>query len=83
MTALQDLRTIVLESDISPFEVNHSGLIGALLGFLVSEDGYYTHRNQRLRSFVHVFANCPVRIQKSHDLQLNYVSYYCFSAERI
>ena len=61
LTALEELRTIVVESDISPFEVNHSGLIGALLGFLVSEDGYSTPRDQRLRSFIHVFANCPVR----------------------
>ncbi|XP_059479777.1 E3 ubiquitin-protein ligase TRIP12 isoform X2 [Neocloeon triangulifer] len=32
--ALADLKDIVLTSDISPFEVNHSGLIGALLHYL-------------------------------------------------
>ena len=66
MNALRELRTVVLESDISPFEVNHSGLIGALLGFLVEEEGYKTPRDQRLRSFIHVFADCPVRKSFNH-----------------
>jgi hypothetical protein len=35
--ALRDLRDIVLTSDISPFEVNHSGLISALLQYLTAE----------------------------------------------
>lgn len=32
--ALAELKDIVMTSDISPFEVNHSGLIGALLHYL-------------------------------------------------
>jgi len=58
--ALSELRKIVVESDISSFEVNHSGLIGALLGFLTDESGYTSSRDSRLRSFIHVFAECPV-----------------------
>ena len=61
LTVLEELGTIVMESDICPFEVNDCGLIGALLRFLVSEDGYLIPRDQRLGSFIHVFPNCPVR----------------------
>jgi len=57
---LKELRTIVMESDISSFEVNHSGLIGALLAFLTDDNGYRTPRESRLRAFIHVFADCPV-----------------------
>lgn len=59
--ALRELRSVVVESDISSFEVNHSGLIGALLGFLTDVDGYSLSRDERLRWFIHVFAECPVR----------------------
>jgi E3 ubiquitin-protein ligase TRIP12 len=58
--ALKELRSVVVESDISSFEVNHSGLIGALLAFLTEESGYRSPRENRLRSFVHVFADSPV-----------------------
>lgn len=61
--ALRELRSVVVESDISSFEVNHSGLIGALLGFLTDVDGYVLCREERLRWFIHIFADCPVRIQ--------------------
>ncbi|XP_046393216.1 E3 ubiquitin-protein ligase TRIP12 isoform X4 [Ischnura elegans] len=37
LEALRELRDIVIESDISPFEVNHSGLIRALLRFITDE----------------------------------------------
>lgn len=57
LTALADLRDIVLTSDISPFEVNHSGLVKSLLGYLTrpGED-----RQERIRQFLHVFAKCPL-----------------------
>ncbi|XP_049857305.1 E3 ubiquitin-protein ligase TRIP12 isoform X2 [Schistocerca gregaria] len=58
--ALQELRSIVIESDISPFEVNHSGLIRALLQYLTKEDSPVDSREQRLRTFLHVFAGCPL-----------------------
>lgn len=48
-----------MESDISPFEVNHSGLIKALLSYLASEQGSI-NRDQRLRIFLNVFAGCPL-----------------------
>nr|CAD7427678.1 unnamed protein product [Timema monikensis] len=57
LSALEELRSIVIESDISPFEVNHSGLIRAVLQYLTHLD---TSRDQRLRAFLHVFAGLPV-----------------------
>lgn len=39
--ALVELREIVMESDISPFEVNYSGLIKALLSFLADQHVHY------------------------------------------
>ncbi|XP_054084346.1 E3 ubiquitin-protein ligase TRIP12 isoform X5 [Zeugodacus cucurbitae] len=59
LDALLELKTILLESDISPFEVNHSGLIKAMLNFMTCEDGI-VGRDSRLRSFMHVFAGLPL-----------------------
>lgn len=57
--ALRELRDILIESDISPFEVNHSGLIKALLSYLASVEGVID-REQRLRHFLHVFVGSPL-----------------------
>lgn len=59
---LMDLKEIVLSSDISSFEVNHSGMVDALLMYLTRLDDQFAEvdRNQRLRNFIHVFANCQV-----------------------
>ncbi|KAG8229177.1 hypothetical protein J437_LFUL009894 [Ladona fulva] len=46
LEALRELRDIVIESDISPFEVNHSGLIRALLRFITDE---ITHGNTSMQ----------------------------------
>lgn len=59
LNALEELRNILIESDISPFEVNHSGLIKAMLNFMTSENGNVS-RNDRLRLFLNVFANLPL-----------------------
>lgn len=59
LEALFELKTILLESDISPFEVNHSGLIKAMLNFMTSEEGL-VDRDARLRAFMHVFAGLPL-----------------------
>lgn len=45
--ALLELREILMESDISPFEVNYSGLIRALLSHFADLSGHYD-REQRL-----------------------------------
>ncbi|CAB3231314.1 unnamed protein product [Arctia plantaginis] len=77
--ALHQLRDTLLHHDVSPFEVNHSGVLGALLQFLTgvepeSEAGesreadaearegtdYVTACEDRLRLFLHVFADMPL-----------------------
>ncbi|KAG4072120.1 hypothetical protein HA402_015619 [Bradysia odoriphaga] len=57
--ALRELRDILIESDISPFEVNHSGLIKSMLYFMANEHGIVA-RDDRLRAFLHIFAGLPL-----------------------
>lgn len=57
--ALTELRDIVLESDISPFEMNYSGLIKALLNYLTTTEGP-GNRYDRLRMFWKLFADSTV-----------------------
>ncbi|CAG7833938.1 unnamed protein product [Allacma fusca] len=68
LDALRALRTVVVDSDVSSFEVNHSGLIGSLLSFLVDIDGYSVPRDTRLRSFIHIFADCPLDYLNGEEL---------------
>lgn len=62
LDALRELKDVILESDISSFEINHSGLIGALLGYLADEGDYTSPREKRLRFFINIFGDCPVSI---------------------
>lgn len=57
--ALNDLKQILLISDISPFEFNHSGLIRSILKYMTSEQEL-VQRNDRLRAFLNVFAGLPL-----------------------
>lgn len=68
--ALMELRDILMESDISPFEVNYSGLIKALLCFLAETSGPFD-RDQRLRILLNVFADCPLDANVSDVGDLN------------
>lgn len=60
LAALKELRDILIESDISPFEVNHSGLIRTMLGYMANETNQLVERADRLRMFLHVFAGLPL-----------------------
>ncbi|XP_055645246.1 E3 ubiquitin-protein ligase TRIP12 [Toxorhynchites rutilus septentrionalis] len=60
LAALKELRDILIESDISPFEVNHSGLIRTMLTFMANDSNHLVDRADRLRMFLHVFANLPL-----------------------
>ncbi|XP_049317418.1 uncharacterized protein LOC105226598 isoform X4 [Bactrocera dorsalis] len=82
LDALLELKTILLESDISPFEVNHSGLIKAMLNFMTSEDGIVA-RDNRLRSFMHVFAGLPLEPLKKvgHLPNIDAVAFNAFVAK--
>ena len=50
---LEQIRRIVADSDVSSFEILHSGLVRALLRYLTDESGAQD-RNTRLRTFLQV-----------------------------
>lgn len=77
LKALEELRNILLESDISPFEVNHSGLIKAMLNFMTNENGNVS-RNDRLRLFLNVFANLPLDSNYSGHVAINPAAFSSF-----
>lgn len=56
LQALTEIRSIITESDVSPFELIHSGMVAELLHFLTRQNSY---RNHRLQQFLHIFLNCP------------------------
>uniref|UniRef100_A0A182M584 E3 ubiquitin-protein ligase n=1 Tax=Anopheles culicifacies TaxID=139723 RepID=A0A182M584_9DIPT len=66
LNALKELRDILMESDISPFEVNHSGLIRAMLNYMANDENPLVERATRLRMFLHVFAGLPLDANYSH-----------------
>lgn len=62
MECLVEISSIVSESDVSSFEIQHSGLVKQLLIYLTSNtDRDLLSRDVRLKRFLHVFAGCPVR----------------------
>ncbi|XP_030007449.1 E3 ubiquitin-protein ligase TRIP12 isoform X2 [Sphaeramia orbicularis] len=61
MECLVEISSIVSESDVSSFEIQHSGLVKQLLVYLTSStDRDLLSRDVRLKRFLHVFANCPI-----------------------
>ncbi|XP_063763163.1 LOW QUALITY PROTEIN: E3 ubiquitin-protein ligase TRIP12 [Eleginops maclovinus] len=61
MECLVEISSIVSESDVSSFEIQHSGLVKQLLIYLTSSsDRELLSRDVRLKRFLHVFAGCPV-----------------------
>ncbi|KAF7665576.1 hypothetical protein LDENG_00138410 [Lucifuga dentata] len=58
---LVEISSIVSESDVSSFEIQHSGLVKQLLIYLTSNTERDTlGRDVRLKRFLHVFSGCPV-----------------------
>ncbi|KAJ8368138.1 hypothetical protein SKAU_G00081660 [Synaphobranchus kaupii] len=58
---LVEICSIVSESDVSSFEIQHSGLVKQLLLYLTSNsDRDAISRDVRLKRFLHVFFGCPV-----------------------
>jgi E3 ubiquitin-protein ligase TRIP12 len=73
-SALTELRDVVLESDISPFEMNHSGLIKALLNYLTTQDAP-NNRYDRLKMFWKLFADSTVStFQFGYHHKSNFIS---------
>ncbi|XP_013778614.1 E3 ubiquitin-protein ligase TRIP12-like isoform X4 [Limulus polyphemus] len=61
LKALEEIRDVVVESDISSFEVIHSKLVTKLLHYLTAASGYGAcSRDDRLRIFLHVFKKAPL-----------------------
>ncbi|XP_076344228.1 E3 ubiquitin-protein ligase TRIP12-like isoform X3 [Tachypleus tridentatus] len=62
LKALEEIRDVVVGSDISSFEVIHSKLVTKLLHYLTATGGYgmYSSRDDRLRTFLHVFLKTPL-----------------------
>ncbi|KAM8854091.1 E3 ubiquitin-protein ligase TRIP12 isoform 2-T6 [Synchiropus picturatus] len=61
LECLVEISNIVSESDVSSFEIQHSGLVKQLLVYLTSNnDRDLLCRDMRLRRFLHIFAGCPV-----------------------
>ncbi|XP_028275040.1 E3 ubiquitin-protein ligase TRIP12 isoform X5 [Parambassis ranga] len=61
MECLVEISSIVSESDVSSFEIQHSGLVKQLLVYLTSStDRDLLSRDVRLKRFLHVFTGCPV-----------------------
>lgn len=85
-SALTELRDVILESDISPFEMNHSGLIKALLNYLTTTDAPGS-RYDRLKMFWKLFAEstvCIVLDIKNHqDLDHHLIMALFYSYKRI
>ncbi|XP_071085244.1 E3 ubiquitin-protein ligase TRIP12-like isoform X2 [Haliotis cracherodii] len=59
LSALKEISSIMKESDVSPFEIIHSGLVKKLLMYLTSTSGSVP-RDLRIRLFLHVFLGCPL-----------------------
>lgn len=58
--ALLTIKKILLETDLSSFELIHSGLVKKLLCFLVGADFSEDVRDQNLRTFLNVFFGAPL-----------------------
>ncbi|XP_026143690.1 E3 ubiquitin-protein ligase TRIP12 isoform X5 [Carassius auratus] len=58
---LEEISSIVSESDVSSFEIQHSGLVKQLLLYLTSNSERDTiSRDERIKRFLHVFFCCPI-----------------------
>lgn len=73
--ALNDLKHILLISDISPFEFNHSGLIRSMLKYMTSEQET-VHRDDSLRAFLNVFSGLPLNMTKWVQICMIIVAHY-------
>lgn len=64
---LVEISGIVSESDVSSFEIQHSGLVKQLLLYLSSSgERSIVSRDQRIKRFLHIFCGCPVRNARAH-----------------
>ena len=74
LRALREIAAIICGSDVSPIEIIHPGLVGKLLAYLTKQS---ETSDNRLRSFLHVFLQCPVSSAAFFQLSLYYVHPIC------
>lgn len=61
LECLVEISNIVSESDVSSFEIQHSGLVKQLLVYLTSNtDRDLLSRDVRIKRFLNIFAGCPL-----------------------
>lgn len=61
MECLVEICSIVSESDVSSFEIQHSGLVKQLLLYLTSKsERDVVSRDERIKRFLHIFYGSPV-----------------------
>ncbi|XP_062604886.1 E3 ubiquitin-protein ligase TRIP12-like [Saccostrea cucullata] len=58
LEGMKSIAVIMRDSDVSPFEIIHSGLVQKLLAYLTSSS-CVVPRDVRIRRFLHIFLNCP------------------------
>ncbi|XP_014682020.1 PREDICTED: E3 ubiquitin-protein ligase TRIP12-like [Priapulus caudatus] len=56
VAALREICAIITASDVSPFELIHSGMVAELLRFLARPE---PGKRRRLQHFLHMFVGCP------------------------
>ncbi|RWS01072.1 putative E3 ubiquitin-protein ligase TRIP12-like protein, partial [Dinothrombium tinctorium] len=52
--------SVIMEGDISPFELIHSGIVNKLLRYLICSEDSEFERDKRIRLFLHVFIGSPI-----------------------
>lgn len=68
LECLVEISNIVSESDVSSFEIQHSGLVKQLLVYLTSNtDRDLLSRDVRIKRFLNIFTGCPVRTLIGHS----------------
>ncbi|KAI1287488.1 E3 ubiquitin-protein ligase TRIP12 [Halotydeus destructor] len=60
--ALSELKSVLLEGDISAFELIHSGIVEKLIHYLTHVDNGDEHRSERIRQFLHIFLAAPANV---------------------
>lgn len=59
LQALRELKSVLMEGDISPFELIHCGIIKKLMHYLTHTETGDNDRDARIRRFFHVFLGTP------------------------
>lgn len=60
VSAFDELKSVLMEGDISPFELIHSGIVTQLYRYLTEYDSKKADdRKERIRIFLSIFLGCP------------------------